>query len=380
MSSHDDPKVLWVVPVPNFGGVARHTLDMARAGIPGYNLVVLAPAGPLTARLKEAGVLVLEAEFGPGHGFKTSYASLARAVLSEKPAIVHSHLAYADIVAAAVVNWLKVRRITNRRLTVPKLFTTEHGIAADSALYHGTSWRARIMQIAHRVRLRGTDTAIAVSRSTAEQMRRVWGAGTVELIYNGVDIAEVRADVASRRAAATPAGADAPRILSLARLSPEKGIDALIDAFAQLKKNHPKARLEIAGEGDIAPDLRQQVEHLNLADSVEFSGFVDPRQALGRNDMVVQLSAWENCSYTLLDAKAAGLKVVATAVGGNPEILTDAELVARETQHLQQHVLDRMVEQLGSKDTPEFTWSSTAEMAHHTAALYEQKLPQGIRS
>ena len=52
-------KVLWVVPVPNFGGVARHTLDMARAGIPGYELVVLAPAGVLTERLKELGVRVI---------------------------------------------------------------------------------------------------------------------------------------------------------------------------------------------------------------------------------------------------------------------------------------------------------------------------------
>lgn len=59
---------LWVVPVPNFGGVARHTLDMARAGIPGYELVVLAPAGVLTERLKELGVRVIEAEFGPHAG------------------------------------------------------------------------------------------------------------------------------------------------------------------------------------------------------------------------------------------------------------------------------------------------------------------------
>ena len=45
MSSHRELKVLWVVPVPDFGGVARHTLDMARAGIPGYELVVRSPSG-----------------------------------------------------------------------------------------------------------------------------------------------------------------------------------------------------------------------------------------------------------------------------------------------------------------------------------------------
>ena len=61
MSTATTLTALWVVPVPNFGGVARHTLDMARAGIPGYELVVLAPAGVLTERLKKLGVRVIEA-------------------------------------------------------------------------------------------------------------------------------------------------------------------------------------------------------------------------------------------------------------------------------------------------------------------------------
>ena len=46
------PTALWVVPVPDFGGVARHVVDMARAGLPGFNLVVLAPEGKLTSRLE----------------------------------------------------------------------------------------------------------------------------------------------------------------------------------------------------------------------------------------------------------------------------------------------------------------------------------------
>ena len=49
------PTTLWVVPVPDFGGVARHVVDMARAGLPGFNLVVLAPEGKLTERLEELG-------------------------------------------------------------------------------------------------------------------------------------------------------------------------------------------------------------------------------------------------------------------------------------------------------------------------------------
>ena len=52
MNSNGVPTALWVVPVPDFGGVARHVVDMARAGLPGFNLVVLAPEGKLTERLE----------------------------------------------------------------------------------------------------------------------------------------------------------------------------------------------------------------------------------------------------------------------------------------------------------------------------------------
>ena len=62
------PTALWVVPVPDFGGVARHVVDMARAGLPGFNLVVFAPEGKLTSRLEELGVTVIKAELGPKDG------------------------------------------------------------------------------------------------------------------------------------------------------------------------------------------------------------------------------------------------------------------------------------------------------------------------
>ncbi len=112
---------------------------------PGYRLVVCAPEGKLTERLRELNIPVHAVPFGPSRGFRTSFASLAHVIEREKPAIVHSHLAYADVIAAAVVNSLKMRRLANRSLTVPTLITTEHGIAGDDAVYHGTSWRSKLM-------------------------------------------------------------------------------------------------------------------------------------------------------------------------------------------------------------------------------------------
>ena len=369
MSTAKTLTVLWVVPVPDFGGVARHVLDVARTGIPGYRLVVCAPEGKLTERLRELNIPVHAVPFGPSRGFRTSFASLTHVIEQEKPAIVHSHLAYADVIAAAVVNSFKMRRLANRSLTVPTLITTEHGIAGGDAVYHGTSWRSKPMEQVHRVRLWGTNAAIAVSRSTAEQMRRKWGARRVSIIYNGVDAPRLRAAVHKHRVPTEP---DAPRILSLSRLSPEKGIDVLIEAFAQLRTVYPKAHLEIAGEGDLADTLAQQVRELHISDAVTFSGFVDPLEAMGRSDMVVQLSIWENCSYTLLDAKAAGLKTVATNVGGNPEILAPNELVNRRQNAFCDSVLEALMRNCEASAPSAWTWVTNAEMTAQIAELYTQ--------
>lgn len=369
MSTAKTLTALWVVPVPDFGGVARHVLDVAQTGIPGYRLVVCAPEGKLTERLRELNIPVHAVPFGPSRGFRTSFASLVHVIEREKPAIVHSHLAYADVIAAAVVNSLKMRRLANRSLTVPTLITTEHGIAGDDAVYHGTSRRSKLMEQVHRVRLWGTNAAIAVSRSTAEQMRRKWGARRVNIIYNGVDAPRLRAAVHKHRVPTEP---DAPRILSLSRLSPEKGIDVLIEAFAQLRTVYPKAHLEIAGEGDLADTLAQQVRELHISDAVTFSGFVDPLEAMGRSDMVVQLSIWENCSYTLLDAKAAGLKTVATNVGGNPEILAPNELVDRRQNAFCDSVLEALMRNCEASAPSAWTWVTNAEMTAQIAELYTQ--------
>lgn len=368
--SHSLPVALHCVPVPGFGGVARHISDIAEAGLPGYRLVVLCPPGALSARLKELGAEVLEANFGTDAGFAASLRTITSIIENLQPAIVHSHLAYADVVAAVAVNRLKVRRLLHRSTHLPQLFTTEHGIAGDDAVYHGSSWRSHLMQTVHRVRLWGTNGVLAVSKSTADQMRRQWGARKVDVLTNGVDLLGIAQAVASQRVASDP---NQLRVLSLSRLAPEKGLDVLIDAFSLLQQQVPGASLEIAGEGELLPQLQQQVKKLGLEESVSFPGFVDPLAAMGRSDVLVQLSVWENCSYTLLDAKAAGLKVIATAVGGNPEILSGVEMVPSLRQMKRDLaaalVAQKILKTQGLLSTP-FEWITREEMTSRLAHYY----------
>ncbi|WP_237209544.1 glycosyltransferase family 4 protein [Rothia nasimurium] len=366
------PVALHCVPVPEYGGVARHISDLAEAGLPGYHLVVLCPAGALSARLKEMGADVREADFGTGAGFAASLHTLDTLIDDLKPAIVHSHLAYADVVAAAAVNLRKARKLVRRGTYVPTLFTTEHGIAGDDAVYHGTSWRSRLMETVHRMRLWGTDGKIAVSQSTADQMKRKWGARGVEVVYNGINVVETFDAVAAHR---VEAGEGALRVLSLSRLAPEKGLDILVEAFARVHEQVPGAALEIAGTGELKNALTRQVAELGLEKAVTFPGFVDPIEAMGRADVLVQLSVWENCSYTLLDAKAAGLKVVATAVGGNPEILDGSELMPSLNQMNRKAavvaVAQKILEAKESSDEP-LNWVSTTDMGQQTVDLYRK--------
>lgn len=300
---------LWLVPVPDLGGVARHVLDVTRIGIPGWRIVVLCPEGAFAAALRAQGTAVQTAPFGPDAGVAASLRSLLATVRALRPQIVHSHLAYADLVAGFA--WLPegVRRVT-----------TEHGIAGDDAVYHESSAKARLMATAHALRQRRFAARIAVAEATAQAMREKWGVRRqIIVIPNGVDAPDVSALRSGDMAA--------PRLLSLSRLAPEKRLDRLVEAFALLRQVLPGATLTIAGSGPLESELRAQIARLGLVDAVRLPGFVDAEAAMAEADVIVQLSVWENASYTLLDAVARGIPVVAARVGGNPEIVPEESLV-----------------------------------------------------
>lgn len=288
------PIALWVTPVSDLGGVARHFLDVARVGVPGWQLVFLSPPGELPERLRLAGAEVVEAPFGPAAGLAASVATLRRVADRLRPRLVHTHLSYADLVAP---------------LALPRtiLVTTEHGIARDDLVYHRSRAKARIMARAHALRSRRFAGLIAVSAATAAAMREKWRPGrSITVIPNGVDVPDL-----------TPARPGL-RVLSLARLAPEKRLESLVDAFTVLVRQHPAATLTIAGVGPEEQALRDRIGQVAR---IRLPGFLDAESAMRQADVVAMLSVWENCSYTLLDAAAHGLGVVAAPVGGNPEIL-----------------------------------------------------------
>jgi glycogen(starch) synthase len=342
------PVALWVAPVADLGGVARHFIDVAKAGIPGYRLVFLVPSGELADALDAAGADVIQGNFGVAAGLPKSIRSLRRAAITRGVKVVHTHLAFADIAAALTPLPRGVVRISS-----------EHGIA-DPEIYQSSALKARLMKAVHHWRSGRFARIIAVAKSTADVMAKHWKPKTpVALVYNGVDTPE-----GSRR----PAGdGPATRILSLSRLSHEKRIGELLRGFAEYQKRHPEAVLTVAGTGPDQDELRGEAKRLGIWKSVEFPGFIDAATAMQDAQVLVQLSKWENCSYTLVDARVRGLGIVATRVGGNPEIVSEASLI----DDLEPTVIADAIERQSVANLTE-AWPSVAQMCAQIAAVYRE--------
>jgi glycosyltransferase involved in cell wall biosynthesis len=141
----------------------------------------------------------------------------------------------------------------------------------------------------------------------------------VRVVHNGVSDAEF---------APIAPNADATDIVCLGELRPVKAFDVLIEALALLKASGRRVSATIAGEGPQGAELKALAERLEVADLVRFVGYRPAREAFAMGRVFVIPSRAESLPYVVLEAVAAGLPVIATRVGGVPEIF------GPQTQHL----------------------------------------------
>lgn len=166
--------------------------------------------------------------------------------------------------------------------------------------------------------------SLDVTRSLVEEAGAP--ADRVGFIANGIDLARFRPDPALRAAARQELGiaVDAAVFGIVARLVPVKSHRTLVDAFAIVRASRPDARLLLAGDGPCRAELEAQVAAAGLGGAVRFLGEVrDTPRVLNALDVYMLSSVDEGMNLTLLEAMACGLPVVATAVGGNGEVVHD---------------------------------------------------------
>jgi glycosyltransferase involved in cell wall biosynthesis len=174
-----------------------------------------------------------------------------------------------------------------------------------------------------------TDGAIAVSRSTREFLvkERFVPADRVRLIWNGAPLDEF-APVPRERALHVRRALGLPDealvVGTIGRLNAQKGHRFLLEAAALLLPRQPKARVLVAGDGDLMGELRGQATALGIADRVVFAGHrTDVPDLLGALDVFCISSLYEGTPLALFEAMAAGKPVVSTSVDGCREVLED---------------------------------------------------------
>jgi glycosyltransferase involved in cell wall biosynthesis len=169
--------------------------------------------------------------------------------------------------------------------------------------------------------MRLTDRLVFVSEPTRRAVIDAMGLRNPpsQVILNGIPTS-----VFHRRA--SPPGASRPRLTfgTIGRLEEVKGHAVLIEAFAEVSRTIPEARLRIVGGGSLEWKLRELVRSHQLQSVVSLEGATATPQSLYREfDIFVISSLSEGLPLVLLESMAAGLPVVATSVGGIPDILTE---------------------------------------------------------
>ncbi|MFH0947005.1 MAG: glycosyltransferase family 4 protein [Planctomycetota bacterium] len=242
---------------------------------------------------------------------------LLRKILEEfRPHIVHTHAAKAGALGRRAALGLKAR---------PIVVHTFHGHVLDSYFPKVVSLLFR--QLERRL-ARSTDCLVAVSASDAKELSETHalaGPELFEVIENGIDLAPFRPpDAALRQAGRLRLGADdrARLILVPARLAPIKQHRLLFDALDRLPAAVLPVEVHLLGDGPLRKDLERRASKLREGVAVRFHGFRDDLPAvLPAADLVALSSRREGMPLALIEAMAAGVPVVATAVGGVPELV-----------------------------------------------------------
>jgi glycosyltransferase involved in cell wall biosynthesis len=221
---------------------------------------------------------------------------LARLLREWQVDLLHAHDDRACLYGSLAARWARVPRIVH----------TRHGRSAGSS-----PRQVRLMRWATRL----AEQVICVSEDAARLAQQNGVAATkVCTIWNGIDLKRFG------YCGPNPSGP----VVTVARLSPEKGIDSLIRAAALVVRELPSFRLVLAGDGPCRVALEELTTNLGLEAHVCFRGDVrNIPELLGGAGLFVLPSLSEGISLTLLEAMARGLPVVTTLVGGNPEVVEE---------------------------------------------------------
>jgi glycosyltransferase involved in cell wall biosynthesis len=328
-------KILYGITKSNFGGAQRYVYELAReAKHRGFDTaVVLGRSGPLREKLESRDIRVISL---PSLGRDISilndlrgFIALVKILRHERPDIFH-------------VNSSKMGAFgsfAGRLMGVPKIVFTAHSFAFNE---NRPGLHKTLLKIIYWMIVAMSHETICVSEAVEDTLA-TWPfiKGKLALIHNGI----MPFELLPREEARKKLGIKEETYVvgTIAELHRVKGLDILLTAWADFSKNR-NVTLVIIGDGDEGENLNVLAKRLGISDSVYFAGFVDnARKFLQAFDVFVLASRSEGFPYAILEAGSASLPVVATAVGGIPEIILEDEtgmLIQPEFPEELRHVLD----------------------------------------
>lgn len=204
------------------------------------------------------------------------------------------------------------------------------GVPVRIATHHGRihNFSSQLERLhAWMVNSRVTARLVAVSESMREAaIEEGVKPERISIIPNGIELRSTDLQARSRARQLFGVGQDVPVILSVGRLTPEKGHACLLDAIPGILAQIPDAHFFLAGDGSLRTNLEQQSKRLNIHSRVTFLGMrQDVSLLLAGADVFVLPSISEGLPLALMEAMSAGLPVVASDVGGVKEVVVDGE-------------------------------------------------------
>ena len=280
-----------------------------------HAIICLTDADDFASRITAPGVEIIQLHKKPGHDIRL-YWRLLKTLKRLKPVIVHTRNLTSLEMQALTFFLPGVRRIHG-----------EHG--RDIHDLDGSNRKYNFLRKVFRPFIH---CYIAVSHDLGQWLKTVVGVPSekVKQIYNGVDI-ERFLPAAHKNAALLPANflpRDAIVIGAVGRIAEVKNQRSLILAVDQVLKAKPelvdRLRVMLVGDGPLLAGIKTLVSDLRLSDIIWLPGDrTDIPQLLQQMDIFVLPSLAEGVSNTVLEAMATGLPVIATRVGGNPELVEE---------------------------------------------------------
>ena len=228
---------------------------------------------------------------------------------------------FARILHGHGLNYLPLFASAQIASGLPLVFTLHNLVPADL-----TGLERAIVQFA----LRRVTRIVAVSEAVAQSARVAFGPiPQMTVVRNGVDTDRFTNPALPTRDAARAVlnlPPDAVVVLCVARLSPEKGMNTLLDAAHIARHKTPRLRVVVVGDGPQKSELERAAHSASLGEIVTFLGARnDVPELLRAADLYVQPSLAEGLGLAAMEAMASGLPVVASRVGGLPEVVKENE-------------------------------------------------------